>query len=316
MQFPFKLAENKTFDAVGFGTNAVDFLIQVPEYPAYDSKIELSEYIQAAGGEAATTMVGLRRLNLKTCYVGRFGTDAAGDFGLQTLTDEGVNVSFTEQISGARTQIAFIVIDERTGERTVIWHRDKLLAYDETDAPIEAATLGKVLHFTPHDTRACLLMAQAAKTSGTIVSMDIDNIFEGVNELLPQVDILISSAELPERLVGINEPKAALREIQNRYGCQVVGMTLGAAGSLLLCEDQFVETQGFEVPNGCRDTTGAGDAYRVGLLYGLLKNEPIETAAQMANAVAALKCRSLGARTALPDFTELKNLIETREKGL
>jgi sugar/nucleoside kinase (ribokinase family) len=309
MRFPFKLSENKEFDVVGFGTNAVDYLIQVPEYPAFDSKIQLSDYIQAAGGEVATTMVGLRRLGLKTSYVGRFGTDKEGDFGLGTLRDENVDVTFAEQIEGAKTQIAFIVIDERNGERTVIWDRDKLLAYNEKDAPLQAATLGKVLHFTPHDTRACLQMARAAKSTGAIVSIDIDNIFEGVNELLPQVDILISSAEFPEKLVGIRDKKNSLREIKQRYGCQIVGMTLGENGSLVLCENEFIETDGFVVPNGCKDTTGAGDSFRAGFLFGLLKDETVENAARMANAVAALKCRALGARTALPSEIELMKML-------
>jgi hypothetical protein len=79
MKFPFTLAENREFDAVGFGTNAVDFLIVTPEYPKFNSKIELDDYTQLAGGEIASTMAGLRRLGLKTAYVGRFGKDAAGD---------------------------------------------------------------------------------------------------------------------------------------------------------------------------------------------------------------------------------------------
>ena len=312
MEFPFDLPENKQFDVVGFGTNAVDFLIQVPAYPPYSSKIELSNYIQAAGGEIATTMVGLRRLGLKTAYVGRFGDDREGDFGLQTLRDEAVDVSFAERIAGAKTQIAFIVIDERNGERTVIWHRDELLAYEEKDAPIEASALGKVLHFTPHDARACLKMAQKARAENTIVSIDADNVFDGINDLLPEVDILVSSIEFPEKLVGIKDRKKSLSEIKVRFGCRIVGMTLGEKGSLILCEDSFIETAGFEVPGGCQDTTGAGDAFRVGLLYGLIKGESIETSAQMANAVAALKCRSLGARTALPNKKELDEMIEYR----
>ena len=91
MQFPFQLPENREFDVVGFGTNAVDYLIQVPEYPVFNSKVELTDYVQAAGGEVATTMVGLQRLGMKTSYVGRFGSDTAGDFGIQTLRDEGVS---------------------------------------------------------------------------------------------------------------------------------------------------------------------------------------------------------------------------------
>ncbi len=310
MKFPFLLAENKRFDVVGFGTNAVDFLIQVPEYPPFNSKIELSGYIQLAGGEVATTMVGISRLGLKTAYVGRFGADGEGDFGLQTLLDEAVDVTFAEKISGAKTQIAFIVIDERSGERTIIWHRDKLLAYNEMHAPVKTAALGKVLHFTPHDTQACLQMARRAKAENTIVSVDIDNVFEGIDELLPQVDVLISSAEFPEKIVGIKDKKESLREIKARFGCAIIGMTLGEKGSLVLCENEFVETKGFRVPNGCKDTTGAGDAFRVGFLYGLLKDETIESAAQMANAVAALKCRALGARTSLPTETELLNFVK------
>jgi sugar/nucleoside kinase (ribokinase family) len=257
-------------------------------------------------------MVGLRRLDLKTCYVGRFGADAEGDFGLRSLRDEAVDVSFAQKISGARTQIAFIVIDERSGERTVIWHRDDLLAYDEAEAPVEAATLGKVLHCTPHDARACLRMARRAKENKTIVSLDIDNIFDGINELLPQVDILIASAEFPEKLVQIEDRRESLREIKSRFGCSIVGMTLGESGSLILCENEFVETAGYAVPNGCRDTTGAGDAFRVGLLYGLLDGERVETAALLANAVAALKCRGLGARTTLPNRAELFELLASR----
>ena len=309
MQFPFKLPENKPFDAVGFGTNAVDYLIVVPEYPAFDSKIRLTEYAQAAGGEAATTMAGLRRLGLETAYAGRFGDDREGDFGLQSLRDQNVDTRYAEQIAGARTQVGFIIIDERSGERTVIWERDAQLAYDASEAPIEAAALTKVLHFTPHDAAACLRLAKAAKESGAVVSIDIDNIFEGVEELLPHVDIFISSAEFPEKLVGVADAKESLREINRRFGCAVVGMTLGKKGSLILCENEFVETGGFAVPGGCKDTTGAGDAFRVGLLYGLLTGETVETAARMANAVAALKCRKLGARTALPNRNELFEMI-------
>ena len=309
MKFPLKFPANKEFDVVGFGTNAVDYLIIVPEYPQFDSKIALTDYVQAAGGEAATTMVGLRRLGLKTAYAGRFGADKEGDFGLKTLVDEKVDVRFSEQVEGARTQVAFIIIDERNGERTVIWKRDEKLAFSEKDAPLEAASLCRILHFTPHDTKACLEMAKTAKANDAVVSIDIDNVFDGVDELLKQVDVLISSAEFPEKLVGIKNKKKSLQKIKSRYGCAVVGMTLGKSGSLLLCEDKFIETKGFVVPNGCKDTTGAGDSFRVGLLYGLLKGKSLEESARMANAVAALKCRAVGARTSLPNSAELLEFI-------
>ncbi len=310
MQFPFVLSQDKEFDAVGFGTNAVDFLIRVPEYPDYDSKVELTEYVRAAGGEAATTTAGLRRLGLRTAYAGRFGDDDAGAIGWQSMLDDGVDMRFAERVAGAKTQIAFIIIDERTGERTVIWQRDRKLAYSAADAPIEAAIRTKILHFTPHDTEASLEMAKSAKAAGAIVSIDIDNVFDGVEAVLENVDILISSAGFPAKFLGVTDTRAAITELHARFGCSVTGVTLGAAGSLLLCGGSFVETPGYEVPGGCQDTTGAGDAFRVGLLFGLLTGQSVEDSARAANAVAALKCRQLGARTALPTQIELETFLK------
>ncbi len=309
MQFPLNLPQNKEFDVVGFGTNAVDYLIVVPEYPPFNSKVELENYTQLAGGEIASTVVGLQRLGLKTAYIGSFGTDQAGDFGLQTLRDEGVNVQFARQIEDTQTQIAFIIIDRQSGERTVIWKRDEKLAISPETAPINIVRSTKIFHATPHDTHSCIKMAREAKKHGAIVSIDIDNTFDGLLEMIPLIDIFISSAEFPEKLVGIKDKKASLCEIKHRFGCAIVGMTLGEKGSLILCNDEFIETNGYEVPNGCKDTTGAGDAFRVGFLYGLIKGETVETSAQIANAVAALKCREIGARTALPKEIELMEML-------
>ena len=313
MQFPFKVNKDKELDVVGFGTNAVDYLIVVPEYPNFNTKIELENYTQLAGGEIASTMVGLQRLGLKTVYVGSFGKDQAGDFGLQTLIDEGVNIEFARQIEDAQTQIAFIIIDKNSGERTVIWKRDKKLAFVPEDVPLEILNTTKVFHATPHDTLACAKMAREAKKHGAIISIDIDNIFDGLLEMIPLIDIFISSFEFPEKLLGIKNKKESLREIKLRFGCSIVGMTLGENGSLILCEDKFIETKGYRVPNGCKDTTGAGDAFRVGFLYGLLTGATVEDSAKTANAVAALKCREIGARTALPKISELRDLIENQQ---
>ena len=102
MHFPLTLPANKPFDAVGFGLNAVDHLIVVPEYPAFDTKIRLLEHKQSAGGQTASTMVSLRRLGLRTAYAGRFGSDPEGLFGFQTLKDDDVNVDFRDRRRSAK----------------------------------------------------------------------------------------------------------------------------------------------------------------------------------------------------------------------
>lgn len=310
MNFPFRLPDKKTFDAVGFGTNAVDFLIQVPEYPDFNSKIRLVDYDQAAGGEVATTMAGLNRLGLKTSYIGRFGDDAAGDVGFASLENEGVDVRFAERISDCRTQIAFILIDVRNGERTVIWDRDPKLSYSADVVPIASVTDSRVLHLTPHDTEACVRLARAARENGVVVSSDIDRRFAGIEELLPLVDILLVSADFLPAMTGEDDHRTALQMLQENFGCAVAGVTLGDSGSLVLGPEGFIETPAFAVPGGCKDTTGAGDAFRVGFLYGLLTGASIEESCRMANGVAALKCRAIGARTSLPTEAELFSLLK------
>lgn len=305
MRFPFVLHDNRQFDAVGFGLNAVDHLIVVPEYPAFDTKVRLLDHKQTAGGQAATTMVALKRLGLRTAYAGRFGSDAEGQFGLQSIESEGVNSEFAEVIAGARNQIAFIVVDARNGERTIIWDRDERLSYAADEAPIALATRGRVLHLDAHDPPACARMAHAARGEGTIVTADVDNIYDGLPELLPLIEVLIGSREFPHRLTGIADERASLVELKARYGCGIVGMTKGTKGATVYCDGQFIESPAYEVPGGCRDTTGAGDAFHGGFLYGLLNGEDVETSLRFANAVAALKCRDLGARTALPNKNEL-----------
>jgi len=309
VRIPLTIPNEREFDAVGFGLNAVDHLIVVPEYPQFDTKTRLTEHKESAGGQTATAMVALQRLGMKTAYAGRFGSDDGGRFGRESLVSEGVNVDCAETIDGATNQIAFIIIDERSGERTIIWDRDERLSYRADEVPNDLAGRGRVLHIDAHDPPACVAMARAAHNAGAVVTADIDNIYEGLPELLPLIDVLITSSEFPHRLTGISDLRESLTEIKSRYGCAIVGATLGARGAIVYGEGQFIESPAFAVPGVCRDTTGAGDAFHAGFIYGMLRGEDIEACLKLGNAVAALKCRALGGRAALPDEGELKEFL-------
>ncbi len=311
MHFPLNLPTNKRFDAVGFGLNAVDHLIVVPEYPAFDTKMRLLEHKQSAGGQTATAMVALKRLGFNTAYAGRFGSDPEGLFGLETLREEGVDIEYVEVVQGASNQLAFIIIDQRNGERTIVWDRDDRLAYTADEAPADFGALGRVLHLDAHDPPACVRVARKAKESGTITSADIDNVYAGVEELLPFIDLLITSKEFPYRLTGIRDERQSLIELKARYDCTIVGMTKGTDGALLYVDGQFLKSPAFEAPGGCKDTTGAGDAFHAGFMYGLLTNEDIETSMRLGNAVAAMKCSALGARQGLPTRNELSDFLRS-----
>ncbi len=310
MRFPFETPPEREFDAVGFGLNAVDYLVVVPHYPAYDTKVRLVEHERGAGGETASAMTALRRLRMRTAYAGRFGSDDNGRFGFEALRAEGVDVEFAEVVGGAANQIAYIIIDVRTGERTVIWDRDERLNYEAHEAPRGFGARARVLHMDGQNTRARAEVAREAREAGTVVSLDIDNVYEGLEELLPHVDVLISSQEFPRRLTGIDNEHAALVEMKARLRPDaVVGMTLGERGAVVYHGGVFVESPAFAVPGGCRDTTGAGDAFHAGFVYGLLRGEEIEGCLRTGCAVAALKCRALGARTSLPFKEELDDFL-------
>lgn len=309
MRLPFTVSETKDFDAVGFGLNAVDHLIVVPEYPVFDTKVRFTSYEKSAGGQTATAMVALQRLGLHTAYAGRFGSDEDGRFSLVSLEYEGVSLEHAETIEGADNQIAFIIIDARSGERTIIWDRDDRLSYRADEAPLELAPRGRILHLDAHDPPACAAMARIAKAAGALVTADIDNIYEGLPELLPLIDVLITSSEFPHRLTGVVDERRSLIELKAKYGCAIVGATLGARGAIVYCEGQFIESPACEVPGGCRDTTGAGDAFHAGFIYGMLRQQDLEECMKLGNAVAALKCRGLGGRATLPDAEELNEFI-------
>lgn len=309
MDHQFYMPSGREFDVVGFGTNAVDHLIRVPHYPEFNSKVELSTYVVAPGGEVASSMAGLARLGHCCRYIGRFGVDDNGRLGIRSLAAEGVDLELCEVIDGATTQIAYIIIDEGTGERTVIWKRDDATGYSAIDAPTASAGLGRILHLTAHDTDACIAMAQAAAVAGTIVTLDLDNPFPGVRELLPLVNVCLMSSDLPLRITQRQHLNDALMDISDTYGCSVTGVTLGEQGSLLYANGRMIATGAFDVPGGCVDTTGAGDAFRTGFLHGLLNGSDVEESARIANAVAALKCRRPGARDGLPTVEELEDLL-------
>jgi sugar/nucleoside kinase (ribokinase family) len=227
------------------------------------------------------------------------------------LKDDGVNVDYAEVVEGARNQIAFITIDARNGERTIVWDRDDRLAYRASEAPVEFGSMGRILHLDAHDPPACLRLAQAAREAGVIISADIDNVYDGLTDLLPFIDIMIGSKEFPHRVTGIADQRQALVELQTRYGCAITGMTLGTAGAIVYCDGKFIESPAFEAPGGCKDTTGAGDAFHGGFLFGLMRGDDIESSLRYGNAIAAMKCSALGARTALPSHAQLQTFLNS-----
>ena len=307
MEFGFSLPVNKPFDAVALGLNAVDHLIVVPHYPQFNTKVNFLSHTIAPGGQCASAMVGMARLGSRVRYIGKVGDDETGRYQIQSLVTEGVEASGVMIVEGAESQTAFIVVDQPSGERTVIWNRDDKLTIAPHEVDREAVTSGRALHLDGHNVAASIRAAEYARAAGVPTVLDIDNVYEGAENLLPLIDFLISSATFPERMTGEPDLKLALKKLKEMTGSFFVAATLGVEGVLAYFHDEYIYSPAF--PIKCADTTGAGDAFHGGFIYGLLAGCSVEETLRLANAVAGLKCRAVGARTALPTLQEVQALL-------
>jgi sulfofructose kinase len=298
----FTLSSKKPYDVVGLGLNAVDHLCVVPHFPKFDSKLRMLDFRRQGGGQAATAMVACQRLGLKTRYLGKVGDDDLGRYSQKSLEDEGVDIEGVVVVPGARNQFAFILIDQNTGERTIIWDRDKRLVIHPEEVPREIVCSAKVLLVDGHDAAASVQAAKWAKEEGMVVVMDAERISEETAKLVSLVDVLIGERHFPERFTGITDLKEALSEIAGRGPC-VAGVTLGEEGALAFCGGKFYHSFAYEVY--CRDTTGAGDVFHAAFIKALFEDWALKRCLDFSNAVAALKCRDLGGRAGLPCFDEV-----------
>jgi len=303
--------DTRAFDAVGFGLNSLDLLTVVAEYPRPNSKQRIQRFARQPGGQAATAMVTCARLGWRARYVGRFGDDEFGAVSRASLADEGVDVSAAITVPGTTNQFAVILVDARSGERTIMWDRHPGLAMSRADVSIDAVTSGRVLLVDCHETEASAQAARLARSVGIPTLIDVERVRPGIADLLQQIDVVIAAEEFPTALSG-RPTGEALAVIAREVGAAVVCVTLGAEGSLAWCGGREIRTPAFRLP--VIDTTGAGDVFRGGFIGGWLAHEDradLDEILTYANAVAALKCRGLGARQRIPYADEVAALLRT-----
>jgi len=296
------------FDVVGFGLNTIDLIAVVERYPEPDSKRQMTDFVEHPGGQAATAMTACARLGWRARYVGRFGDDARGRLARVSLEEEGVDLSACEAV-GAPQPVSLILVDG-AGRRTVLWSRAPLLNMEAGDVDPGVVSSGRVLLVDCHQTAAATQAAECARRSGVPTMIDVEKVRPGMEELLAHIDLIITAQTFPEAFTGVSGVGTALAALARRFQPALVCATLGEEGSLALVGGTEIHTPGFRVP--VVDTTGAGDVFRGGFIAGWLTagaRTQAEDVLTYANAVAALQCRALGARTAIPRRAEVEHLL-------
>ena len=300
------------FDLVGVGLNATDTLLLVSKYPEHGGKVAFEREIVSPGGQVASALAVCAKLGLRTKYIGAVGDDERGRVQMASLREAGLDLDDVEIRVGCPNQSAYIVIDQSTGERTIFWHRPECLTLDPAHITPEKIVCGRMLHLDGHDTPAVARAARIACDHGVPVSVDVDNVYPGFDQVLACVDYLVGSTEFPERWTGEPDPCRALERIQNEYRMGVAAMTLGPDGALAREGGRFIYSPGFMV--NCVDTTGAGDVFHGAFCYSVLKGATVRDALEFSNAMAALNCTRLGARGGIATADQALDLIERGER--
>jgi sugar/nucleoside kinase (ribokinase family) len=297
-------------DLVGVGLNATDTLIPLEQFPQPGSKVHYSERSTQPGGQVATTVVACQTWGLSTRYVGKLGDDDAARLHKEAFARVGAETQIVT-VPGTSSLHNVILIDT-AGERTVICQRNDLMVLQPSDLRREWIESARVLHVDGHDTAAASLAANWARAANVPVVADLDDIYPGIEDLVANIDYLIVSEDFSCRLMRESNLESALRNMQSRYGCRLSAATLGENGVLAWDGNRLIHSPAYRVP--VVDTTGAGDIFRAGFIYGLLRDWPLERQLDFSCAAAAMNCMAQGARGGIQSVSAIENLMATTER--
>ena len=298
-----------SWDVLGVGANSVDLVHVLPAFPepeGWRSKMRIERRLVHCGGQAATTTAACARLGLRAKYVGVTGDDEHGARVRAALASCGIGVDGLVVRKDAANQFAVILIDEKSGERAVLWERDGRLRLQAGEMPWDAVDAARLLHVDDVDQDAAIALASRARARGMTVTSDLDRADGRVEELVAAVTVPVFTDGLPQALTGLGDREAALRKLRRPHH-RLLCVTLGQAGALALEGDRPILSPGVHVE--AVDTTGAGDVFRGGLILGLLEGWETERTLAFANATAALSCTRHGALDSVPTLGEVEALL-------
>ncbi len=294
-----------SWDVVGVGESSVDFVYRVDGPVEPGAKRPITAYRVSYGGQVATTLATCAALGLRTAYVGAFGHDEHGTRLRERLAGLGVDVSYAV-VRPVVTRYAVIVVDDRTGERTVLWSRDPGLDLRAEDLPRDVVTRARLLHVDGTDADAALAAMAEARVAGIPITCDLDRVTEATSAILSGVTVPILAEHVGEALTGEADPERALRALRRPHH-GLVCTTLGARGAILLEGDRLHAARPPALD--AIDTTAAGDVFRGAFIAALLRGDAPDAILRFAVAAAALACTREGALDAVPSSEDVRRLL-------
>jgi ribokinase len=293
----------KNIDVFGLGQCSLDCLAKIAAYPPPDTKCEFSGMAIQGGGPVATALVALTRWGLSCAFSGVVGDDEWGKTIRDSLNSEGVDTRSLLVRDNCSSQFAFILAEPGTGRRTIFWRRPTGPPPCPAEVPIHLLKKAAVFHTDGLFIEAALAAAATAREAGVTVSVDAGTLREGMLDLARLSDCFVASETFSRALVGGDDPEGACRKLAE-LGPRIVGVTLGAKGYAGFAEGRLIRNPAYPVE--AIDTTGCGDVFHAGFIFGLRRNWPCEKCFDFAAWSAAQVSRRLGGRSGIPTGEEMK----------
>jgi sugar/nucleoside kinase (ribokinase family) len=292
---------------MGLGHAAWDTLLVIPEPPRSNAKMVAAVSLEQGGGPVATACVTLRRLGTSAALAAVVGTDTVGDKLVAELEQEGVDTAWILRDPDVRTPRAYILVEKENGKRLVVLDRTR--ARQLRPEEVRRLPLDDVrwLLLDGKDGEAALLAARMVRERGGKVMLDLGGSRTHSEELLAACDYCVVSRDFIAAFLPEMEYFQAAAELVSR-GPELAVITLGAGGSVCSRRGKttWIPTPAVEE---IVDTTGAGDVFHGALLHALVRGWEEEPALRFASAAAALSCRALGGRSAIPGEEEVLKMM-------
>ena len=295
-------------DVASTGTLAVDYFGFVPVLVPEDGKTMAKMYEYHPGGVAGNVITQLARLGCSAGWFGKIGDDDSGKILLDEFRKLSIATEHVEIIKGKNSMFCWILVDE-DGNRSITMFPNVLNELTPEDVRNKHADIirnAKILMV-----EACVMplapMLEAmriANEAGVRVVFDMDVTLSDIkrtdmgtedelHEAISRADVFIPCKAAAQELLGTADIKNEVRFLQAEDS-KIVAVTLGDNGCVIYANNRTYEVPGYEVE--VVDTTGAGDAFHGGFVYGLLNNFSIEATGAFANACGAFCCTGIGAR--------------------
>ena len=296
------MAERR-FQVFGLGQCCIDYLAAVHDYPESDSKCEFKDMVVQGGGPVATALAALARWGVSCTFTGILGDDAFGPMIKQSLDDEGIDTSGIIIRKNAESQFAFVTAVIDSGKRTIFWRKPtgQPLKPDEVDSGLLKRS--RILHTDGIFPEASLSACKHARNAGVRVVVDAGSLREGLIDIARHTDYFIASAAFAEAYTGKNDPEEACYRLAE-LGPRLVGITLGPEGYVALFDRKLTKRPAYTVE--AVDTTGCGDIYHAGFIYGILKGWTEENALDFGSWAASRTALKLGGRSGIPAVEDWK----------